>query len=134
MWQLMRHRLARLKNMVTISQNFPPRFWTHRLDGFRFDLIIRKPGASSGRGSGAQFCLCPLQWRRKVCRGFLVGSFAFFLNLELKKTFAENLDIPRDEIKVLYQSPDRKNIYEQRRFASKPIDVRYVVVIQESFY
>ena len=42
----------------------------------------------------------------------------------MTKCFAENLDLERTSIKVLFKSPDRKNIYEQRRFISKPVDVR----------
>ena len=61
--------------------------------------------------------------------GTLVCIFVCYL--PSKKTFPENLDIPLDEIKVLYKSSDRKNIFEQRRFASRPIDVRYVLIIHK---
>jgi len=34
-----------------------------------------------------------------------------------------NLDLPREKIKVLFQSPDRANIYQQRRMLKQPVDV-----------
>ena len=36
---------------------------------------------------------------------------------------AENLDLPRDKIFVLFKSPDRPNIFLQKRFPKKPIDI-----------
>ena len=42
---------------------------------------------------------------------------------------AENLDLPRDNIVVLYTSSDRPNIYQQMRPLKKPIDVMYVRVL-----
>ena len=36
---------------------------------------------------------------------------------------AVNLDLPREKINVLYTSPDRRNIYHQRRILKEPVDV-----------
>ena len=36
------------------------------------------------------------------------------------------LEIHRAELAVLYQYPDRPNIYSQRRILKKPVDVMYV--------
>ena len=41
----------------------------------------------------------------------------------LSSFISDNLDLERDQIKVLYKSSDRRNIYEQRRFCSRQIDV-----------
>ena len=43
---------------------------------------------------------------------------------------AENLDLPRDKIVVLYASSDRPNIYQQIRILKKPIDIMYVYIIE----
>ena len=56
----------------------------------------------------------------------------FDVSQKIITNFPVNLDIPRDEIMVLYQSADRKNIYEQRRFSTKSIDVRSVLKSKES--
>ena len=36
---------------------------------------------------------------------------------------ANNLDLSREKISVLYKNPDRPNIYLQRRLLKKPVDV-----------
>ena len=54
----------------------------------------------------------------------IAGMNSYRLKFEIAKLFLENLEIERDEIKVLYQSADLENIYEQRRFSDRPIDIR----------
>lgn len=45
------------------------------------------------------------------------------MNEESLCRIADNLDLSRNKIAVLYTSCDRPNIYQQQRFLKKPINV-----------
>ena len=93
--------------------------------GAKSDLIILRSGGSWGQLSSATFSFFQQQWRRTASHGYLVKDS----NQDSTKNwigFTGSLEIPREELAVLYQKPDRPNIFNQRRILKHPVDVLYV--------